>query len=494
MMVHLIRRLLLRRGMRVAALDDLDQLFDPLYSETFDVRRPLSAPMLLARWAPRLTQEGDRGVFAVLAHARQLPPSAAVAMLECSAAAINQNEPALLGLVLAEIACIEQFRQVISAGTAAQMRVHDGLYGPGSPMTDADRCLALLMLVNAGSELQKHVLSLVQHDAMLGELASTFALTGRLSVNNGLFNSSDHLLDQLRAHVQPADRLSTVLHLPEDIPASERVATAAQLMASPIAEMRAIASDLLFTSEPSDTGRAALRRLQIFDPSEAVQTSLLRHAGAARMSSEEVRVVLTNVLSLVRPPGDWMKDIAEKRMRMLALEAIVLLRSSEYLDFVWASLGHTDEDVVTAAQHAAVAALESSEERLVVYSLHDEQRICERYGLPRQPFQLHSDDARERPLKLTLEAMEARADTARGQAALGRRMVMSPVKSWPPPPPSGEALTQTEFEALSMYVRVVYVDQGSGSIVAEVGDEPTGEIFSAMFETSPLSVMRVVWS
>ena len=212
------------------------------------------------------------------------------------------------------------------------------------------------------------------------------------------------------------------------------------------------------------------------------------------MSAEEVRVVLTNVFSVFRPPGDWMKDIADKRLQMSALETIVQLRSAEYLDFVWPLFGSTDEDFVSAARAAAVIAMETSDERLVIYSLLDEQWICERYGLPQPPFQLHQDNASERPLKLTLVAMEARVDQSQVQSQQGRRLVLNPVKSWPPEPASGEALTQAEFEALSMHVRVVFVDQGSGNIVAEVGDEPTGEIFAAIFETSPLCVMRVVWS
>jgi hypothetical protein len=52
----------------------------------------------------------------------------------------------------------------------------------------------------------------------------------------------------------------------------------------------------------------------------------------------------------------------------------------------------------------------------------------------------------------------------------------------------------SELESLLLYFKVTFADEETGSIVAEIGEEPTGELLTALLQTESVAVLTAGWT
>lgn len=158
------------------------------------------------------------------------------------------------------------------------------------------------------------------------------------------------------------------------------------------------------------------------------------------------------------------------------------------LDIV--SSGTDDTDLLNRAVRAVEAIADKNPEHgLVVLDIREPRRVDERYGLG-ENFDW-SADQRTEALRLLMIALDRRKDAAAVEKAKGRKLLLCrPDEA----PAGGRHLSTSEFEALALHLSVTFTDEDSGTVVAEVGDEPSGEVLNALLQTQSVVVSGVFWS
>ena len=177
--------------------------------------------------------------------------------------------------------------------------------------------------------------------------------------------------------------------------------------------------------------------------------------------------------------------------------AIGRLGRADYCGRLLALLRHPNDQVVKEARKAFRRVLSRGDAEVVFLSIADAHEITAEYdqaapGLRVQISALFHDE-RSEAMRLLLAALTQRSDARLASEVQGRRLIVAPVTEWPPPPAPGTLLSQEELEKLALHLHVLFVDAATGSIVAEVGTEPSGEILNAIFETGDTAVLQVVW-
>lgn len=105
-----------------------------------------------------------------------------------------------------------------------------------------------------------------------------------------------------------------------------------------------------------------------------------------------------------------------------------------------------------------------------------------------------SADNKSEALRLMLFALERRKDEMKARKLRGRRVLVEQIRVGTPLAPSPNRLTREDFEQIAIYLSVSFSEEESGAIVAEVGEEPTGEVLNAIFQNADKVVFRVTWS
>jgi hypothetical protein len=158
------------------------------------------------------------------------------------------------------------------------------------------------------------------------------------------------------------------------------------------------------------------------------------------------------------------------------------------LDIV--SSGSDDTDLLNRAVRAVEAIADKNPEHgLVVLDIREPRRVDERYGLG-ENFDWGADQRTE-ALRLLMIALERRRDAGAVEKAKGRKLLLCrPDEA----PTGGRHLSTSEFEALALHLTVTFTDEDTGTVVAEVGDEPSGEVLNALLQTHSVVVSGVFWS
>lgn len=158
-------------------------------------------------------------------------------------------------------------------------------------------------------------------------------------------------------------------------------------------------------------------------------------------------------------------------------------------------LTDSDNDVVNSTA-AALAGIASRNPALglAVLDIRDPDQVKTRFGLTEEID--YSKDSREESLRLLLLGLDAKKDAALAKRHRGKKVVVSRVTA----ESASERGTVTrpmataEFEALALYLKVDFADDETGSIVADVQKDPSGEVLSALLQTESLVVTSAAWS
>jgi hypothetical protein len=129
---------------------------------------------------------------------------------------------------------------------------------------------------------------------------------------------------------------------------------------------------------------------------------------------------------------------------------------------------------------------------LTVLDIRQPHRVVDRYGL--NVMVNYGVDEHTEALRLLMLALEDRRDAAEAGKHVGRKVMLTPASSGVESTPASSRWSASTFEKLSLYLKVVFADEDSGAIIAEVAAQPSGEILSALLQTSSVSVTTVAWS
>jgi hypothetical protein len=128
---------------------------------------------------------------------------------------------------------------------------------------------------------------------------------------------------------------------------------------------------------------------------------------------------------------------------------------------------------------------------LVVLDIREPQRVSTRYGLNDQ-INWQADKHTE-GLRMLLLGLDKRKDAKAAKTNLGRKVMISRFDD-ESAAHGGATLSGEQLDAIAIYLRVVYTDEETGAIVAEVSENATAEVLSAMLQSTDIVVRRVVWS
>ncbi|MBX7079682.1 MAG: hypothetical protein K1X88_10880 [Nannocystaceae bacterium] len=148
-------------------------------------------------------------------------------------------------------------------------------------------------------------------------------------------------------------------------------------------------------------------------------------------------------------------------------------------------------------QDAAVRGLERVAERfpslgLVVLDIRDPWRISSHYGLNDQID--HNADRHSESLRLLMLALDRKRNANRAVAENHRKVMLTPLSGSSEAAGGDGGWDMATFEQLALYLSVTFVDEDTGTVIAEVSTEPTGEVLSALLQTRSVCATTVAWS
>jgi len=439
---------------------------------------------------PFLSQADIGSRFALLRRAQQLPPGPAAAL--CASVVVRSGlftdhtseEVVPFDLGLVELGCIEDVAQYVGDGVAALVRVHTGQYSADGGVPAPDRALALAVLLVSPDLPDGPILNILRSDPAAGPLIALrlFGERGESHHWRRVLMGTDPVTDMIGA-LASTDPLSRAIKAPLSTPTDPHLSAVVLLMASPYAPVRAIATSALFSGTPPTPELLALRKVQLLDVAPAVRRSLVEHLPHMQLTDDE----LTTVADLF--------VISDDEDDRAALATYIGESGTDAHGMTLMTLAGDQHPTVVKAAHKALAqVLARGACAVVCLSIADPWDLYQQYDLSvTRDVHGYMTDQRAEGLRFLLAAMEKRADAITVRAEVGRRVVVEPLRSWPPPPSSNRLLDQAAFEALALHLQVVFVDAETGSIVAEVGQEPSGEIIHAIFETGDTALLLVEW-
>jgi hypothetical protein len=148
-------------------------------------------------------------------------------------------------------------------------------------------------------------------------------------------------------------------------------------------------------------------------------------------------------------------------------------------------------------QDSAVRGLERVAERfpqlgLIVLDIRDPYRLASRYGIAEQVD--HQADRHSEALRLLMLALDKKRSAERATREDKRKVMLTPLNTESTPSPLDNGWDEATFEQLALYLSVTFIDEDSGTIIAEVSTEPTGEVLSALLQTRAVCATTIAWS
>jgi hypothetical protein len=212
---------------------------------------------------------------------------------------------------------------------------------------------------------------------------------------------------------------------------------------------------------------------------------------------EEVAAAALGALATHGAELPWVRELVLAqtwspywRTRETAIAAMAQLAATEFVPRLLELAGEDD----SSARDSAIRGLERIAETkpelgLVVLDIRQPERIATRFGVNAQ-IDYMADRSTE-ALRMLLLGLDKRRDAELAKKHAGRKVMITP---------AGEddggagAWTSSQFDALAMYLRVVYTDDESGAIVAEIGEDSSGEVLNALLQNTTVAVRRVAWT
>jgi hypothetical protein len=251
----------------------------------------------------------------------------------------------------------------------------------------------------------------------------------------------------------------------------------------------------------SNAVRAKLAELT---PAGADDAALLRYLLIlASDTVDEVAIAALGGLARRRGSEPWVRELVVAQSRStnwtLSRQAIDIMGSSgapgfvpRLLEILKQAQAATDGDLgnrcVTALQNLADA---NATLGLLVIDIREPHTVNTRYGLNATVD--WNADKRAESHRLLMSALDQRKNAERAAGAKGKTVLFSR-----PGDQSSGSVSKTvpadELESLLLYFKVTFADDETGSIVAEVGEEATGELLTALLQSEQVAVITAGWS
>ncbi len=247
--------------------------------------------------------------------------------------------------------------------------------------------------------------------------------------------------------------------------------------------------------------RAKICELSASTPEgEALSTRYL--VTLAGDSQDEVALGALDALARRRGDLRWVQELIILQSRSsnwtVSRQAVTIMGSSgstgfvpRLLEILGEAQNKNDSELgnrcVTAMQNIADA---NPSLGLLVLDIREPHLVNTRYGLNMQVD--WNTDRRSESHRLLMAALDQRKNATTAAGAKGKTALFSK------PGASGGSVAKTvpasELESLLLYFKVTFADEETGSIVAEIGEEPTGELLTALLQTESVAVLTAGWT
>lgn len=292
--------------------------------------------------------------------------------------------------------------------------------------------------------------------------------------------------------------------------------------AAEIASQRTRASDQmladiakLMSSEVRRIADLEMRDRLVTCPSAKVRTSFAEVSGLPENSADEVVPYLLQLavdkdenvaaaalgsLAVKAGEAEWVKKLLlyetysqQWRARERAVAAMSQIADVMFLPRLLQLTAEEDHGLKEHAVRALDRIAEKNPERgLVVLDIREPHRVRDRYGI--QDRVNYDAEAHSEALRMLLLGLDKRRDASEAAKLRGRKVLLSPAATADEMSAGSARWTQKTFDALALYLKVTYTDSDSGSIIAEVGDDPSGEVLSALLQSQSVAATVVSWS
>ncbi len=252
------------------------------------------------------------------------------------------------------------------------------------------------------------------------------------------------------------------------------------------------------TGAPAIRAKVAEAAVHADNPWAEVARHVVTLAGDAQQD-----VAVSALTALARRAGSerWVQAMLLEKSRSddwtVSRQTIDIMGSSAHASFVprltemlARSLVDNDQDRGTRCVAALEQIADANPDRgLAVLDIRDPHMVNTRYGM--QENVDWNTDKRAESVRLLMLALDKRKDALAAAAAKGKTALFTRSHNAMGP---ARPLSSAEFDRLAVFFRVTFSDADSGDIVAEVGDEPTGELVNALLQGSSVSVTHGTWS
>lgn len=128
---------------------------------------------------------------------------------------------------------------------------------------------------------------------------------------------------------------------------------------------------------------------------------------------------------------------------------------------------------------------------LIVFDVREPHRVRDRYGLNDRVN--YDADQHSEALRMILIGLDKKKDPGESTKARGRKVLLTPAgqESTLGHAPRIEA---KKLEQIAMYLKVSYSDADSGTIIAEVSEEASGEVLSAILQNAQVAAVVAAWT
>ncbi len=203
-----------------------------------------------------------------------------------------------------------------------------------------------------------------------------------------------------------------------------------------------------------------------------------------------------------RAGGDrWVQAMLLEKSRSddwsVSRQTIDIMGSSGHAAFVSRLVEMLDKSQVDNDQdrgNRCVAALEqiadaNPDRGMVVFDVREPYALNTKFGMQEQID--WNADRKSESVRLLMLGLDKRKNPEAAKAAKGKTALFT--RTAPAVGPA-RPIGSTELEGLALYFRVTFSDADSGDIVAEIGEEPAGELINALLQSNAVSVTHATWS
>ncbi len=214
----------------------------------------------------------------------------------------------------------------------------------------------------------------------------------------------------------------------------------------------------------------------------------------------DVAAAALGALAVQAGEEKWVKDLIlahtwsqDWRTREKAIGAMAQIGDPMFVSRMLEILAEEQEGPMKDSAVRGLEAIAESHPQLglVVLDIRDPNRVATRFALNEQVN--WEADRHTEGLRLLMLGLDRRKEHAQAKKHVARKVMITSATD-ADAAHGHTAWSAKDLDALVLYLRVVYTDEESGAIVAEVAEDATGEVLSAMLQSTSVAVYRAAWS